>query len=524
MLFQVLKDLVGWFLGTCFMLLSLGFFVDGSVVGGIASLLFGLGITPLQRKLTTAWNISSKVSFIALTCLFLVSCGSLIDVSSQTEPESYAQEMPAEPEQGAESDLLPENNVETAVVEEVVQVREDNELEMTEEVAVPDEPETDASTLILEEPEETIAELQVHFIDVGQGDATLIISGEHTMLIDAGDDSKGTKVQLYLKNQGVERLDYLVLTHTDADHIGGADVIITKFDIGNVFIGDYPKDNNVYRDLMLALKSKGLTYSTPEVGDTYAFGDAFFMMLAPNRTYSDPNNSSIALVLQNGQNRFLFTGDAQEEAEKDILANGFNIDCDVLKAGHHGSSTSNTKDFLMAASPAYSVISCAADNSYGHPHAEVLNNLRAMNVKVFRTDEQGSVVAISDGTEVTWNCAPSESWKAGERTQNSSDEVNLPMTQTADTETESSGASDVETESPVAPEEEPEMQQPSGSGNYAVNSKNGKIHIVGACPATGTGDNAMTSPVYFATYEEAEAYSIQIAPKQEKRNCGNCYK
>lgn len=117
------------------------------------------------------------------------------------------------------------------------------------------------------------------------------------------------------------------------------------------------------------------------------------------------------------------------------------------------------------------------------------------------------MVATSDGTEITWNCAPSESWKAGERTQNSSDVSEETTT-------------GVEEEQ----QEEINQQQPVATGNYAVNSKNGKIHIVGACPATGTGDSAMTSPVYFATYEEALAYSLQIAPGQEKRECGNCYK
>ncbi len=443
---QVMKDLFGWFFGTCFMLLALGLFFGGAVVGATASLLFGLGITPLRRKLM--WP--AKVSLIVLSCLFLISCGSLAAIASTEEPE-------------------------------------------------PEDP----------DKEEAASKMQVHFIDVGQGDATLIISGEHAMLIDAGDDSKGTKVQLYLKNQGVEKLDYLVLTHTDADHIGGADVIISKFPVDNVFIGDFPKESDVYRDLLEALKDKGVSYSTPEVGDTYALGDAFFMIAAPNRIYSDPNNSSIALVLQNGVNRFLFTGDAEEKAEADILANGLNISCDVFKVGHHGSNMSNTYAFLTAASPLYAVISCEADNSYGHPHAEVLNNLRAMDVKVFRTDEQGSVMATSDGREITWNCAPSDSWKAGERTQNSTD---------------ASERDEVYTQQDREEETVPEPQQPVVTGNYAVNGRNGKIHMVGACPATGTGDGAMANPVYFVTYEEAEAYSMQIESNPDNRKCKNCYK
>ncbi len=260
--------------------------------------------------------------------------------------------------------------------------------------------------------------MEVHFIDVGQGDATLIESDGHYMLIDAGNNDKGTALQLYLQKQGVEKLDYLVLTHSDADHIGGADVIVTKFDIDTVFFGDFEKDNKTYEELITALDSKDLPYSTPKVGSVYELGNAAFTIVAPNRTYEDANNSSIALVLADGDNTFLFTGDCEAEAENDILAKGLNIDCDVYKVGHHGSRTSSSKAFLEAVTPTYGVISCGEGNDYGHPHAEPLNNLRSMGVQIFRTDEQGSIIAYSDGSEITWNCAPSDSWQVGESAEN----------------------------------------------------------------------------------------------------------
>ncbi len=275
------------------------------------------------------------------------------------------------------------------------------------------------------EPSSTDAEsqfMEVHFIDVGQGDATLVKCGGFSMLIDAGDDSKGTTVQNYLKKQGVEKLDYLLLTHPDADHIGGAPVIITKFDIDTVFISNYEKDNKTYLKLIQALDDRQVFYSTPEVGDTYMLGGAEFTILAPNGTYEEPNNASIALLLQNGDNRFLFTGDAEEKAEEDILEHNTEIRADVYKVGHHGANTSSTEAFLEKVQPEFAVISCAEGNVYGHPHAQTLNTLRSMGVKVFRTDEQGSIVAESDGTEVVWNCAPSETWQAGEPTQNSQPE------------------------------------------------------------------------------------------------------
>lgn len=258
------------------------------------------------------------------------------------------------------------------------------------------------------------SQMEVHFIDVGQGDATLIICDDEAMLIDAAPSGNGTLLQSYLRKRGVTELEYLILTHTDADHIGSASVIVNKFDIHTVFMGDFPKDNKTYKGLLDAFSYYNLKYSIPNVGNEYSLGEATFTILAPNREYDNPNDASIALVLQHGENKFLFTGDAKEDAEQDMLANGLDLDCDVYKAGHHGSSTSSCEEFLNAATPEYSVISCEAGNSYGHPHAEVLNNFRRMGIKVFRTDEQGSIVAYSDGENITWNCAPSESWQVGE--------------------------------------------------------------------------------------------------------------
>ena len=209
-------------------------------------------------------------------------------------------------------------------------------------------------------------------------------------------------------------LDYMIGTHPDSDHIGGMDVILTKFDCKTVMMPDYQKDTRTYDDVTQAMKNKSYKNTLPIVGDVYELGDAFFTIVAPNNySYGDEcNNYSIGILLTHGENTFLFTGDAEEEAERDIAANGINIDADVYQAGHHGSRTASTMDLLNAATPEYAVISCGADNKYGHPHAEALNNLRSMGVKVFRTDEQGSIIATSNGREITFNCAPSETWKS----------------------------------------------------------------------------------------------------------------
>lgn len=260
--------------------------------------------------------------------------------------------------------------------------------------------------------------MEVHFIDVGQGDATLITCGGHAMLIDAGDDTKGTAVQHYLNQQKIATLDYLILTHPDADHIGGAPVIITKFEIRQVFVSNFEKDNRTYEKLIQALDYRRLDAATPEAGAEYALGTAVMTVLAPNAEYDNPNDASIALLIQNGDNKFLFTGDAGAAAERDILDTGMDISADVYKVGHHGSRYSTSADFLEAAAPAYAVISCAQDNAYGYPHAEILNMLKAHGVKVYRTDEAGTVIAASDGKEITFQGPASETWKAGEIVDN----------------------------------------------------------------------------------------------------------
>lgn len=256
--------------------------------------------------------------------------------------------------------------------------------------------------------------LTVHYMDVGQGDATLITYGENAMLIDAGDNSKGTAVQSYLSSQNITELDYVVGTHPDADHIGGLDVIITKFDCGKIFLTDEEKDTQTYKDVISAMEYRGYKKTSPVPGETYELGNASFTLLAPLQGNSDSNDNSIALLLTYGDTSFYFEGDAGEEEETQILSSGAVVKADVYKIGHHGSKTSTTDDMLTAVNPACAVISAGEDNRYGHPHAEVLNKLRMNGIKTFRTDEQGTVVAKSDGKNIVFNMSPSDTWRAGE--------------------------------------------------------------------------------------------------------------
>lgn len=258
--------------------------------------------------------------------------------------------------------------------------------------------------------------LEVHYLDIGQGDCTLIRQGDHAMLIDAGNNDKGTTVQAYLEQQGIDHLDYIIGTHPDADHIGGLDVVIYKFDCDEVWMPDYSKDTRTYDDVIQAVKAKNDSILHPMAGEEYELGEAELTLVCPvKEDYgSNANNYSIGVRVQFGENSFLFTGDAEEESEEDMLNSGENLRADVYKAAHHGSRTANTEAFLQAVDPQYAVISCGEDNSYGHPHAEVLNRLREMGIAIFRTDDQGTIVAVSDGQTIAFNASPSENWTPGE--------------------------------------------------------------------------------------------------------------
>ena len=333
--------------------------------------------------------------------------------------------------------------------------------------------------------------LTVHFLDVGQGDCTLITCGSDAMLIDAGDNNQGTRIQNYLKKQGIKTLDYVIGTHPDADHIGGLDVILYKFNCETILMTDEQKDTNTYRDVVSTMKTKGYKNTLPVVGQAYELGDAEFTIVGPSVTGSDSNNNSIAILLTHGKNKFLFTGDAETEEEQEIMNCGISIEADVYKAGHHGSRTASSREFLEAVSPEYALISCGEGNSYGHPHAETMNSFRSMGVQVFRTDEQGTVIASSDGRTISWNCPPSDSWLAGEPigTQTNSsasgtqNETQAPASETAGAALTGKNKAAPAAEKPAPPAaavEEPatpaEPAQNPATVNYICNTNTGKFH------------------------------------------------
>ena len=246
--------------------------------------------------------------------------------------------------------------------------------------------------------------LKVHYIDVGESDSVLIEENGHFMLIDAGDvDDIGTVLD-YLKKQKISQLDYLVLTHPHADHIGSAASVIEKYQVNRIIMPDKSHTTNVYKKTIKAISKKKIPVTRPKVGETFSIGEAVIEILAPNHyNYGDNiNNYSIALKIINGKNKFLFIGDCEKEAIADILVNGMNLEADVYMCGHHGSGTSTTKTLLEKVNPQYAVIS-VGKNSYGHPNKSVINMLKSRKIKIYRTDKKGTIVFFSDGNEITVN-------------------------------------------------------------------------------------------------------------------------
>ncbi len=249
--------------------------------------------------------------------------------------------------------------------------------------------------------------LYIHFIDVGQADAIYINNGNNSMLIDAGKNDTANELVNYLKEQHIDSLDYVIATHPHEDHIGGMDEVLNNFKIDKILMPDKVTTTKTYENLLLAIKNNGCEKIIPKVGEEYNLGNASFTILAPNsNNYEELNNYSIVIKLKYGNNTFLFSGDAETLSEDEILKNNIDLKCDLLKVGHHGSSTSTSLKFLNAVNPKYAVISVGKDNQYNLPKKTVMNRLKNNNIKVYRTDESGTIIAVSDGNNITFNKEP----------------------------------------------------------------------------------------------------------------------
>ena len=244
--------------------------------------------------------------------------------------------------------------------------------------------------------------LTVRVMDVGQADSILIDCDGKTMLIDGGNPENAQGIESQLQSLHISALDYVVGTHPHADHIGGLAQIIRDYKVGAVIMTDAKTNTTTYANLLKTIAAKGLKITRPTPGQTLALGGGSFTVIAPSRTdHEDLNDDSVVLRLVYGEKSFLFTGDASKESERDMLKTGLPLHADVLKVGHHGSSTATTAAFLKAVSPAYAVISVGRDNTYGLPDEPVIARLQTAGCKLYRTDRDGTVIFSSDGHTIS---------------------------------------------------------------------------------------------------------------------------
>lgn len=249
-------------------------------------------------------------------------------------------------------------------------------------------------------------ELWVQVIDIGQGDSILIRSVDKTILIDAGPGSSEQDLKAFLDSCGVKTIDCFICSHHHEDHIGGADMVMTEYNVKQVLMPMTDSSTYAVTSFLDSIYASNAVVDVPAPGDDYTFGDISFTVLAPENKFKDGNNSSIVILLTYGDTRFMFTGDAETESEKEILKrfDGTDLECDFLKVGHHGSTTSTGSKFLSTVSPSVAAISCGRDNDYGHPHSKIIKRLINFGISednILRTDIDGTLTIISDGSSLS---------------------------------------------------------------------------------------------------------------------------
>jgi beta-lactamase superfamily II metal-dependent hydrolase len=260
---------------------------------------------------------------------------------------------------------------------------------------------------LAEAPAETSLEsVNLHFLDVGQGDCQLIVTPQYNMLIDGGESENYPTIVNYLNLNNITHLDYVIASHPHSDHIGSLGYVIKAMDADHVIMPELPEDmiptTSAYTNLLDGIDTADAEILFARPGDTYQLSeDAYVEILAPVAEYDDLNNFSVVAKLIHGENSCLFTGDIESKAENDLLESGADLRSDILKVPHHGSSGSGTYAFLKAVGGRYAIIGVGSPNSYGHPTKKTLNALEDTGYEILRTDLEGNIVFTSNGVDFT---------------------------------------------------------------------------------------------------------------------------
>ena len=271
-------------------------------------------------------------------------------------------------------------------------------------------------------------ELSVTYLDVGQGNAVLVRQEDQTMLIDGGPRESSSFVVSYLKQQGIQKLDYVLISHFDEDHLAGAIGALYNFPVETLITADYETDSSIYDSYKEAVEEKGYAPIHPSLGDTFSLGSGSFRIISPvSYGHEDENQDSVGIILENGSDRFFIGGDIGLEGEKEILEAGVDIQADVMLMNHHGSHVS--REFFQTVNPSWAVISCGAGNSYGHPRQDTVELIQEFQVPLFRTDKQGTITAVSQGQGITFDQEPCNDYTPGDSSQE--EEEALEETRTA---------------------------------------------------------------------------------------------